>query len=249
MDTTNESIASSDSIIHNQPKIIVIIPAHNEERTVGGVVLSIKNQVNWDILVVDDFSGDSTANEACNAGAEVISLDFHQGAWSAIQTGLQLANQEHYDIVVTMDADGQHSARCLKDLVLPIVGNKAEVVIGVCRDRVGAVRSIGWRYFRRISGLSIVDLTSGFRAYSSNTFEVLLSSEASMLSYQDIGVLMLLRNAKMSIVEQKVEMFGRMVGTSRVYPSWSSIWIYVTQTTLLCISKISILRNRKDEKA
>jgi len=222
------------------PRIIVVIPAYNEELTVSGVILSIRHLVDWDILVVDDCSSDSTNLEAQTAGASVITLPVRAGAWRAIQCGFMYARDEDYDVVVTMDADGQHSAKSLQNLVAPLIEHSCDVVVGVYTARAPWLKRMTWNAFRKMFDLSLEDVTSGFRAYNRSTVDVLLSEEATMLSFQDIGVLILLKNAQKKVVDQEVIMYERGVGISRIFPSWIAIWIYISQTTLLCVSKLSM---------
>ena len=228
-------------------KILIVIPAFNEEQTVMGVILGIKKEVDWDILVVDDNSIDATVDEAHSAGAMTISLPTRTGAWRAIQTGIRYAKSEKYNIVVTMDADGQHSAKSLKDLVKPILANQYDTAIGVCTNRANYTRKLTWKVFRKISGLSLEDITSGYRAYGASSINILLSPEATMLTFQDLGVLMLLSNERQKIVETEVVMFERNFGISKIYSSWIAIWVYLTQTLLLCIAKISMPWYRNSE--
>ena len=220
-------------------RILIVIPAYNEEQTIAGVILGIRNQVNWDILVVDDNSTDSTTYEASNVNAMIISLPTHCGAWRAIQTGIRYARAEQYDIVVSMDADGQHSPMSLQKLVNPIVNENYDVSIGVCVERATYIRKLTWKFFQKMSGLSLEDITSGYRAYSASSMDVLLLDEATMLAFQDVGVLMLLSKANQKVTEIEVIMFERAVGISRIYSSWIAIWVYLTQTLLLCVSKLS----------
>ncbi len=72
-------------------RVLVVIPARNEAGSIAPVIESIRACVDWDILVVDDKSHDDTASKARNAGARVISLHFHHGAWNAVQAGFRYA--------------------------------------------------------------------------------------------------------------------------------------------------------------
>ena len=95
-------------------KVLVVIPAFNEAPVIADVVKNAQKEFNKyksakiDILVVDDKSTDTTAFEAKKAGAKVISHILNTGAGGATLTGLSYAKQNNYDIVATMDADGQH---------------------------------------------------------------------------------------------------------------------------------------------
>jgi hypothetical protein len=83
-----------------------------------------------------------------------------------------------------------------------------------------------------------LDFTSGLRLYNARAIELLASETASSLEYQDMGVLMLLSNTKLSIDEVAVEMAPRQVGISRIFSSWWAVVYYMSYTTSLCLAKI-----------
>ena len=87
---------------------IALIPAHNEEATVGIIVAQVRELWNYPVVVIDDCSSDATAQAARNAGATVLPLTLQLGAWGAIQTGLRYALRQGYRTAITLDADGQH---------------------------------------------------------------------------------------------------------------------------------------------
>jgi glycosyltransferase involved in cell wall biosynthesis len=92
------------------PKILVVIPAHNEEECIAAVVAETRATLpDADILVINDASTDATAQQAAAAGALVISLPFNLGVGGAVQTGYKFAAGEDYDVVARLDGDGQHS--------------------------------------------------------------------------------------------------------------------------------------------
>lgn len=220
-----------------ESSIIVIIPAKDEEATVADVVRKIFSELHCEVVVIDDVSIDSTAEVARSAGATVLPLTVHLGAWGAIQTGLRYALKEGYRIAVTMDADGQHSPSGIHDLVAPIDSGEADVVIGACIQRGSRARRLAWMIFRRISGISLRDLTSGYRAYNRTSMILLASRKATLLDYQDMGVLILLRRAGLRVVERQVEMCPRRTGSSRIFDSWWVVLKYMIASSILCISK------------
>ena len=105
-------------------------------------------------------------------------------------------------------------------------------------------KPVAWK---PINAVSLEDITSGYRAYGASSINILLSPEATMLTFQDLGVLMLLSNERQKIVETEVVMFERNFGISKIYSSWIAIWVYLTQTLLLCIAKISMPWYRNSE--
>lgn len=216
---------------------VVIIPAKNEEASVGDVVRSVVRDGRWDVLVVDDASADGTAREAKKGGAEVLSLPFTLGAWGAAQAGLRCGLANGYRFAMTMDADGQHLAESLQSVSAPVLEDTSDVTIGVCPERASLGRQLTWGLFRKITGLQLQDITSGLRAYDEAAMRLLTSDSTAMLSYQDIGLLLLLRDAGLSISEVKVEMNRRQNGRSRVYDSWWTVVAYMTETLILAAVK------------
>lgn len=222
----------------DQPRCpLVILPAHNEAPTIRTVIEDIRSHVHWSILVVDDASSDRTAQIAAASGAKVITLPVRLGAWGTVQTGIRYARGSGHDSVVTMDADGQHYAESLLAVFTPVNEGHADVSIGACPTRVSGLRRLIWHLFRKLTGLQIEDLTSGLRAYNAASLAALESPEATLLEYQDIGVLLLLRTAGLRIAEVAVEMRPRESGRSRVFPSAASVAYYLIYTFLLCLGK------------
>lgn len=214
---------------------LIVIPARNEAVTIGQVIGALRAQGWRHVLVVNDQSTDDTAAVARAAGARVISPVLPMGAWGAMQTGIRFAVQEGYRQVVTMDADGQHEPACIPKLLA--AARHAPVVIGAHPQRGSLARRIAWRYFRFITGLAIEDLTSGFRCYNHAACQILADEEATLLEYQDLGVLLLLRQAGLRIVEVPVDMYPRATGPSRIFASWGKVARYMFETTLLCLAR------------
>jgi glycosyltransferase involved in cell wall biosynthesis len=217
-------------------RILVIIPARNEEASVAEVVRQVQLVQGCDVVVVDDASADATAQVAQEAGAFVLRLPVNLGAWGAIQTGMRFAYVKGYRTVITMDADGQHKASSIPYLLTPLTAHHADVVIGSCTPRGSQARKFAWKLFRWISGLRIQDLTSGLRAYSAPAIFLLASSRATLLDYQDVGVLLLLQKTGLRILEVDVDMCDRKNGYSRVFSSWFKVGEYMLLTTILCLS-------------
>ena len=112
------------------------------------------------------------------------------------------------------------------------------MVIGAFPERASRARRLAWSYFRQITGLQLEDITSGFRAYNHAAMAVLASREASLLDYQDVGVLLILRRKGLRIVEAPVSMQPRALGASRVFRSWWVVGKYMLQTSLLCLARV-----------
>jgi glycosyltransferase involved in cell wall biosynthesis len=226
----------------NGETTIILIPAFNEGIVVGAVIKEIKAHCNLPIVVIDDASTDNTVDVAQNAGATVIPLPAQLGAWGAMQTGLRYAQRHGYTVAITMDADGQHEAASLKSLLAPVNEGMADVAIGACTRRGSLWRRIAWVMMKRASGLSLEDITSGFRVYNHKAISELASWRATLLDYQDIGVLLLLQSRGLRIVDVKVTMQERQNGQSRVFHSWVVVMYYMCQTLLLGLSKRRMAR-------
>ena len=160
--------------------VVVVIPAFNEERFIGSVVIKASHFAKT-VIVVDDGSGDATSQIAKDAGAIVISHQDNLGKGAALNTGFCAARQYNPQVVACMDGDGQHMPEEIDKLIKPIVLQGADIVIGsrylekTCN--VPWHRTMGHRVFnfltRLTSGVSVSDSQSGFRAFSPRAVEVL----------------------------------------------------------------------------
>ena len=216
-------------------RLLVVIPALNEAACIGAVIEQVRARGMVDVVVVDDGSTDATAAVALLSGAAVLRAPLWQGAWGAIQTGIRYAVARGYAGVVTMDADGQHEPAHLDELIA--ASRSADVVIAACPSRGSRLRRIAWSYFRLLTGFDFDDLTSGFRYYNARACRLLAAEEATLLDYQDVGVLLLLRHARLRIAEIPVAMNPRRHGASRVFSSWWTVARYMAETSLLCLAR------------
>jgi len=229
----NESQPGTDN-----SSILVVIPARDESATIGQVVISLIAAGWQHVFVVDDHSSDNTGEIARRAGAIVTRPVLPLGAWGAMQLGVRHAWAQGYQAVITMDADGQHEVQEIPRLLAGAAS--ADVVIGAHPERASRMRHIAWRWFRAIAGFDLRDLTSGFRYYNRQAVEILAASEATLLDYQDVGVLLLVRKAGLHITEVPVSMNTRQAGRSRIFYSWLSVARYMITTTLLCLARWQI---------
>ncbi len=160
-------------------KLIVQIPAFNEEATIAQTLRDIPKKIDGitaiETLVVDDGSSDNTAAVARKAGAtHVVQLKSHRGLSSAFLAGIDASLRLGADIIVNTDADNQYAGSDIPKLISPIMRGTADVVVG---DRevsksphMSAIKRllqrIGSRTVGLASGLRVGDVTSGFRAFS-----------------------------------------------------------------------------------
>ncbi|HEY5669565.1 MAG TPA: glycosyltransferase family 2 protein [Anaerolineales bacterium] len=158
-------------------RIVVVVPAYNEERFIGSVVLKIRKYP-VTVIVVDDGSTDDTAYVAQAAGAIVARHEKNQGKGDALNTGFCQARQLEPEAIVIIDGDGQHLPEQLPHLVQPVLAGQADLVVGsryLRKDcRVPRTRLIGHWFFnqlaRHASGVGVSDSQSGFRAFSPRAY-------------------------------------------------------------------------------
>jgi glycosyltransferase involved in cell wall biosynthesis len=161
-------------------KLIVIIPAFNEESNIEHVILNIPRKISGidkvEVLVVDDGSTDRTQEFALNGGADkIISHATNMGVGSTFMTGIRNAISMNADIVVTLDADAQFDSNQIPELIIPILNHQFDVVIGSrfakgSPSNIPKIKLIGNKIFTKvISSLlnqRFTDTQTGFRAYS-----------------------------------------------------------------------------------
>ncbi len=155
-----------------QRGILVVVPAWNEQASVGHVIKEIGSACpQADVMVVDDGSTDATARVAKQAGAAVLSLPYNLGVGGAMRAGFRYALRSGYDAVVQVDADGQHDPAAIQQLVDAL--DDADVVVGARfagqgAYKVGGARRVAMRVLARmlsrITKTKLTDATSGFRA-------------------------------------------------------------------------------------
>lgn len=209
------------------PRAIVIIPAFNEEETIGGVLESLRELVpNYDVVVVDDGSTDRTgAIVAQHQGVILLRLPFNLGIGGAMQTGYKYALRGRYDVAVQCDADGQHPIEEIPSLVARIADGTADVIIGsryVCDTdyRPSFFRRLGKsalsRWIDLLIGGGVTDTTSGFRAMNRSAIEVVARTYPE--DYPEPEVLVILHKHGLTVAEIPVNMHPRRGGTTSIRP-------------------------------
>lgn len=158
-------------------KVAVLLPAYNEEVSIASMIL-LSLQYADEVIVIDDGSSDRTSEVSKLAGATVLSHNTNKGKGAALKTGFKYA--QDYDIIVTIDADGQHNPSEIPDVIKPIMEDRADIVNG---SRYIAGKDTTTPTYRRVgqtvldnatylaSGVKLTDTQSGFRAFSSKSIE------------------------------------------------------------------------------
>lgn len=218
-------------------RVLVVIPARDEAAAVADVVRRTRAQ-GLRVMVVDDSSRDGTSDVARKSGARVLRMPFHVGSWVATQCGIRYGLEAGFDYVITLDADGQHNPEEIEKLLAAInEQNPPNVAIGACPDRCNWRRRLAWCLLRLLSGLKIRDLTSGFRIYDRQACQALQCHSCTLLEYQDVGVLLYLRDHGIKVSEVDVLMQERVNGASRIFKSWPAVVYYLLYSSLLGSSR------------
>jgi len=207
-------------------RILIIIPAYNEEKNIAKVIQSLKDaNPAYECLVVNDGSKDDTQREAEASGlATVIQLPANLGIGGAVQTGFKYAFYNDIDYAIQFDGDGQHLATEIPKILLPLQAKDYDVCIGsrFVEKTLGFqstfMRRIGIRIFEWMSRVlihkKITDSTSGFRAYNKQAIAFLAANYPT--DYPEPETVILLGKNDFRIREVSVEMIERQGGESSI---------------------------------
>ena len=173
-----------------EKKVLIVIPAYNEEECIYNTYKTIvdynkKNKTNYDVIVINDGSKDNTRTILEEKGIPHINLINNLGIGGAVQTGYKYAFENGYDIAVQYDGDGQHDVAYVKDIIKPIVEDKANMVVGsrfVTKTDEGfkstAARRLGINiisfFIKLKTKKKVYDVTSGFRAIDRNILKLFI---------------------------------------------------------------------------
>lgn len=196
-------------------RVLVIIPAYREEKTIAAVICAVKAQ-HYEVLVIDDCSPDRTGEIARQNGAIVLRLVANLQYGGALQAGYLYARDNNYGAVVQLDADGQHDPACIPDLLAPILSGEADVsmgsrFLGGQNYPMPMARKLGQWLFGGIAqwqtGLKITDPTTGFQALSR---KVINASCTNLFSedFPDADMIITLHRMGFRIKEVPVRMYA-----------------------------------------
>ena len=222
-------------------KILIIIPAYNEEASIVGVIENLKkNYPQYDYVIINDGSKDCTSSICHKRGYEVIDLPINLGLAGAFQTGLKYAYLKDYDRAMQLDADGQHLPEYI-DPLLKKMEQGYDVVIGsrfVTEKKPKTMRMLGsnlisWA-IRVTTGAEISDPTSGMRLFNREMIREFANNINYGLEPDTISFLL---KQGVRVGEVQVQMAERVAGES--YLNWTRSIIYMTKMLL----SIMVLQN------
>ncbi|HEX7166647.1 MAG TPA: glycosyltransferase family 2 protein, partial [Acidimicrobiales bacterium] len=200
-------------------RVLVMVPALNEEASIADVVSAARRVLRADVVVVDDGSSDRTAELASAAGATTLRHPFNLGVGGAIRTALRYAVAQGYDRVVQLDGDGQHLATEAVALLDAMREHDADLVIGSRFEAgyaVSRVRRVAMRVLARIVsrrlGASITDTTSGFRAMGPRAIRLFSTDYPADYLSDTVEALLIASDARLRVREVPVQMRERQGG-------------------------------------
>jgi len=207
-----------------QGKTLVIIPAFNEEGSIGKVVEEVKAYLpQGDALVVNDGSNDLTSEIAKAKGAIVLDLPFNLGIGGAMQAGYKYAYERGYDVAIQVDGDGQHDPREIPKLLNVLEKGTADVAmgsrfIGDSEYKASVMRRLGMVILSKaisiVVGEKLTDPTSGFRA--ANRRAIQLFSVNYPQDYPEPEAIVLLHQCRLRMKEIPVKINQRFSGESSI---------------------------------
>ena len=161
MATRAETLQGSPAVARQRLRTLAIVPAYNEEHSIGTVLEEIRAaDVDLHVVVVNDASEDGTAAIAARGGAAVLNLPFNVGIGGAMQAGYQYALEHGFELAIQVDGDGQHDPREIGRVLEPILDGRADLVVGTRFVKGGGyrgtrLRRVGIRIFAAIVSLMV----------------------------------------------------------------------------------------------
>lgn len=232
-------------------KVLLIIPAYNEALNIEKTVKDVKENTNYDYVVINDCSKDNTKEVCIKNGFNMISLPVNYGLTSGIQVGMKYAMQNNYDVAIQFDGDGQHQAKYTKDLVKEIEDNNCNIAIGsrfVTKKKPKSLRMLGSNIISLIIKLvtfkTIKDPTSGMRAYDKKAIEEFVKN-SNLTPEPDTMVYFMKKGVK--VKEVQVEMSEREFGESYLNV-WKSIEYMATMVFSILFIQIFTKKEKKTKK-
>ena len=232
-------------------KVLIIIPAFNEEENILNTYNSImnynkKNKTKYDVIIINDCSTDNTKKILEKNSIPHVNLIHNLGIGGAVQTGYKYAYENNYDIAVQFDGDGQHDVNYISDIITPILNGDSDFVIGsrfIDKDIDGfkssTTRRIGIKiisfFIKFATGKRVFDTTSGFRAVNKEIIYDFSLSYPNEYPEPLTTAELLKKNYKFK--EVAVKMKERTGGVSYI-KAWKSIYYMLNVSLALIAIKI-----------
>ena len=227
-------------------KTLIIIPAFNEEGSIEKVVNNLTEKFpQYDYLVVNDGSTDGTKNICSSNEYQVVKLAINMGIGGAVQTGYRYARDNHYDIAVQIDGDGQHDISFLAEMIKLIEEKRADVVIGsrfVEKEgfQSSQIRRVGINFLSILAwiltGVRVKDITSGYRVINQKFIKIFAEDYPSDYPEPEAMVIAAVHGGK--IVEYPVVMRERENGESSITLK-KSVYYMIKVTLAMLIRRLS----------
>ncbi len=236
-------------------KVLIIIPAYNEEESIERVVDNlVENFPQYDYIVVNDCSNDSTEQILKRRRYNYISLPANLGIGGAVQSGYIYATQNDYDIAIQIDGDGQHDPAYIEKLIEPIINDEADMTIGSrFIEKKGFQTSLMRRFgiklikfvIKLCCGTKVTDTTSGFRA-SSKELTSLFAKEYAF-DYPEPEAIVAASLHGFRVKDVAVEMKERDGGKSSIN-ALRSLYYMIKVPVALIILRLGTRKRRKKAK-
>ncbi len=243
----------------NNKRVLLIIPAYNEEENIGNVLDNLKSQgylEMTDVLVINDSSKDKTLEVVQSRSIDVVTQVYNMGYGAALQTGYKYATEKGYDYVMQMDADGQHDLKNLDIIYEKLVENKnADIIIGSRflegsqSFKVSGLKIAVIKMFRAIiknlTGASVTDPTSGLQGLNRKAFSYYAQFTNFDLKYSDINMLLQMLLLGFKIEEIPAIMHSRTAGVS-MHTGWWKAFKYMIFMALSSLGVVIRSHGRKN---
>lgn len=230
---------------HTQPRVLLIVPAYNEEASIRTVAETIR-AAGYDFVVVNDGSRDATLQVCQEHNIPVLNLSVNLGIGGAVQTGHMYALEQGYDIDIQFDGDGQHDIASVPALIAAIQ-NGANLVVGsrFVEKSANNFQSTGMRrlgikwlsgIIKFVTGQRVYDVTSGFRACGRRAIELFCKDYP--IDYPEPESIVTAIKHNLTVAEVPVQMNERQGGTSSIR-TFSSMYYMVKVSLAILIQGIT----------
>ena len=231
-------------IISQTGRLLFLVPAYNEERNITQVIQGVRQILpQADIVVIDDGSGDNTAQYAENAGAFILRHPFNLCIGGTFQTGLKFAQQQNYDLVIRLDGDGQHDPSYIPKVLTALQEQQADVIIcsrflkKTDTSYIPFMRLTGIRFFAKmvtlITGHLATDTTSGFIGLNRKAIDTLATYMPQ--DYPEVEGRIILHKCHLTTLEIPAEMRDRVHGQSSIN-NWHSFYYAIKVSIALLLT-------------